>query len=52
LKPTNFLLDELGHVVFSDFGSPRRLSNTKKVSDFAGTVEYAAPELYNDAEYD
>jgi serine/threonine protein kinase len=48
VKPSNVLVDQRGHVRLSDFGLATRLpaaGSRQQKRSFAGTVQYAAPEL-------
>jgi serine/threonine protein kinase len=48
VKPSNVLVDQRGHVRLSDFGLATRLPAAgakQQKRSFAGTVQYAAPEL-------
>ena len=45
LKPENILLDEDGYVKLCDFGSSVKLRGTEKETMFAGSPEYASPEM-------
>ena len=45
LKPENILLDEDGYIKLCDFGSSVIIRGTEKVKNFAGSPEYAAPEI-------
>jgi serine/threonine protein kinase len=47
LKPSNILLSEKGRVLISDFGSSRN-EYVDITPTAAGTVQYAAPELFQD----
>jgi serine/threonine protein kinase len=47
LKPSNILLNEKGRVLISDFGSSRS-EYVDITPTAAGTVQYAAPELFQD----
>ena len=44
LKPENCLLNEKGHLILTDFGLSKSVSDEKLYS-YCGTPEYAAPEL-------
>lgn len=52
LKPENVLLDSRGHVVLTDFGLSKILTNNPKTNTFCGTAEYLAPEILKGEEYD
>jgi serine/threonine protein kinase len=45
LKPENILIDEDGYLKLCDFGSCIHMQGTKKEFTFAGSVEYASPEM-------
>ena len=45
LKPENILLDEDGYIKLCDFGSSTSIQGTEKVESFAGSPEYASPEM-------
>ena len=45
LKPENILIDEDGYIKLCDFGSSIVLRGTDKEMNFAGSPEYAAPEM-------
>ena len=45
LKPENILLDEDGFIKLCDFGSCIKIQGTQKETSFAGSPEYAAPEM-------
>ena len=45
LKPENILLDEDGYIKLCDFGASIKLHVTEKDSNFAGSPEYASPEI-------
>lgn len=45
IKPDNALLSRSLHVKLSDFGTAARLTEPSELCSFAGTWEYAAPEL-------
>ena len=45
MKPENILLDEDGYIKLCDFGSSVIIRGTEKVKNFAGSPEYAAPEI-------
>ena len=45
LKTENILLDEDGYIKLCDFGSSVIIRGTEKVKNFAGSPEYAAPEI-------
>ena len=45
LKPENILLDEDGYIKLCDFGSSVIIRGTEKVKNFAGSPEYASPEI-------
>ena len=45
LKPENILIDEDGYIKLCDFGASVHFQGTKKENSFAGSPEYAAPEM-------
>jgi serine/threonine protein kinase len=45
LKPENILLDEDGYIKLCDFGASVKLHGTEKDFNFAGSPEYASPEM-------
>ena len=45
LKPENILLDEDGYIKLCDFGSSIFILGAEKIKNFAGSPEYAAPEV-------
>ena len=45
LKPENILIDEDGYVKLCDFGASVHFQGTKKENSFAGSPEYASPEM-------
>ena len=45
LKPENILIDEEGYLKLCDFGSSVRIKGTEKEKTFAGSPEYAPPEM-------
>ena len=45
LKPENILIDEDGYIKLCDFGASFHFQGTKKENSFAGSPEYAAPEM-------
>ena len=47
LKPENILLDENGDVKLCDFGWSIEMSKKNRRQSLCGTVEYMAPEIYN-----
>lgn len=59
LKPENCLLDAEGHLLLTDFGlskvaleDPNDLASAKKCNSFLGTVDYMAPEVVQEKDYD
>ena len=47
LKPENILIDENGYLKLCDFGSSIHMQGTQKEFSFAGSNEYASPEMVN-----
>ena len=45
LKPENILIDEDGYIKLCDFGASVHFQGTKKETSFAGSPEYASPEM-------
>ena len=45
LKPENILINEDGYIKLCDFGSCANISGQKEETSFAGSPEYAAPEM-------
>ena len=45
LKPENILIDEDGYIKLCDFGASIHFQGTKKENSFAGSPEYASPEM-------
>jgi serine/threonine protein kinase len=45
LKPENILLDEDGYIKLCDFGSSVIIRGTERETSFAGSPEYASPEM-------
>ncbi|KAI1726111.1 protein kinase domain-containing protein [Ditylenchus destructor] len=51
IKPENLLIDELGHVVISDFGLARILGDDSYSYNLSGTPKYMAPEVIQGKKY-
>ena len=51
LKPENILLDADGHIMLTDFGFAKDLSQTEVTKTFCGTNEYLAPEIISRISY-
>ena len=45
LKPENILIDEEGYIKLCDFGASVQIRGTEKETAFAGSPEYASPEM-------
>ena len=45
LKPENILIDEDGYIKLCDFGASVKMKGTEKENTFAGSPEYAPPEM-------
>ena len=45
LKPENILIDEDGYIKLCDFGASIKIKGTEKEYTFAGSPEYAPPEM-------
>ena len=45
LKPENVLIDEDGYIKLCDFGASVKMKGTEKENTFAGSPEYAPPEM-------
>ncbi|XP_033115912.1 testis-specific serine/threonine-protein kinase 3-like [Anneissia japonica] len=52
LKCENILLDQNNHVKLSDFSFARNCKSGDKCSTFCGTLEYIAPEVLRQDDYD
>ncbi|TNJ29244.1 Kinase, NEK [Giardia muris] len=52
LKPANVLLAPDGRCVLGDFGLARALEDSSRMSTFAGTPLYMAPEIHRGEKYD
>lgn len=51
LRPENILIDEHGHVKLSNMGMASALSEISKSTEYRGTPEYQAPEVFIDLPY-
>ncbi|KAL1763831.1 sperm motility kinase X-like, partial [Sigmodon hispidus] len=51
-KLDNILLDSKGNIKLCDFGLAIRVASGQRSKRFCGTIEYYAPELFTDTEYD
>lgn len=45
LKPENVLIDNLGHMVLTDFGLSEQLTEKESADGCSGTTEYMAPGI-------
>lgn len=52
IKPDNILLDSKGSVKLCDFGLAIKVTSGQRFKGFCGTLEYCAPEIFADVEYD
>ncbi|XP_059138140.1 sperm motility kinase X-like [Peromyscus eremicus] len=52
IKLDNILLDGKGNVKLCDFGMAIRVTSGQRSKGLCGTLEYCAPELFIDTEYD
>lgn len=52
IKPDNILLDGKGSVKLCDFGLAIKVTSGQRFKGFCGTLEYCAPEIFTDVEYD
>ncbi|CAO2593261.1 Sperm motility kinase X [Lemmus lemmus] len=52
IKLDNILLDGKGNSKLCDFGLAIRVSSGQRCKGLCGTIEYCAPELFSDTEYD
>jgi serine/threonine protein kinase len=50
-KPENFLVDETGHLVMTDFGLAKDLGPETSSGTFCGSVAYIAPEMLIDRQH-
>ncbi|XP_057644441.1 sperm motility kinase X-like [Chionomys nivalis] len=52
IKLDNILLDGKGNIKLCFFGMAIRVSSGQMCKGFCGTIEYCAPELFNNTDYD
>jgi len=55
IKPENFLVYHSGNKIklkLIDFGFAAKLNNNEKLNDKIGSLQYIAPEMFKDEEYD
>lgn len=52
IKPDNILLDGRGSVKLCDFGLATKVTSGQRFKGFCGTLEYCAPEIFTEVEYD
>ncbi|XP_047955976.1 serine/threonine-protein kinase AtPK1/AtPK6-like [Salvia hispanica] len=45
LKPENILMDADGHIMLTDFGLSKEISESSRSNSLCGTTEYMAPEI-------
>jgi serine/threonine protein kinase len=50
LKPSNILINDKGWALISDFGIARLESSPKTATGDAGTIQYAAPEMFEEGD--